>query len=338
MPDVLPSRESYPQLTSVSMTGFRAVRDSGPVPLRPFNVIIGRNGSGKGAVITALQWLDAALRSTVTAASDQFRGVGGILYAGPRGRTLKMRVGLEWSCGTTYEVGVSPRSATPLRERLELAGAPHITEPEAHDVLALARDHTPGTAPIRAFWESAVFLNLSSAPVPEGAPSSRSSGDPILDEGGMQLAGLVRALSRKSRARLMERVGELIPEALDGRRLGVAPWQVSGGARRVVAILALLEHRPAPSLLCIREVENGLDPWVSCHLVRHLRAASDRGVQVVLTTHSPWLLDGVVPMDDILYAERVDGGTTYQQFSGMDSVRAFSPHVPAGTRYINHRG
>ncbi|MEY3213322.1 MAG: hypothetical protein RIT28_3803, partial [Pseudomonadota bacterium] len=235
-----------------------------------------------------------------------------------------------------------------------------INAPAAPDLLALARDRSAATAPAREFWANAVFLRLSPAQLGGGATPFRGSLEPILDEEGRQLARLLKSLSPAQITRLVERVGELVPgmsglvvndpgEGMElhyalveelpreaGKRVRkheVPAWMLSEGTRRIVAILALLECSPAPSLLCIEEIENGLDPWVVQRIVQHLRAASSQGVQVIVTTHSPWLLDDV-PLDDILYVERAGGETQYKRFADMDAVRAFSPYVPPGTRYV----
>ncbi len=109
---------------------------------------------------------------------------------------------------------------------------------------------------------------------------------------------------------------------------------LSEGTRRITAILALLHRDPPPSLLCIEEVENGLDPWTVQAVLGHLRSAADRGVQVVVTTHSPWLLDHV-PIDSIIQVRRKDGDTIYERFAERPEVKAYDPRVPAGTRYVN---
>jgi predicted ATPase len=110
---------------------------------------------------------------------------------------------------------------------------------------------------------------------------------------------------------------------------------LSEGTRRITAILALLVHGVPPSLLCIEEIENGLDPFTTMHILGRLRAAAaKRGVQVVLTTHSPWLLDHV-PLDSILYVRRQHGDTVYQRFAELPEVQAYNPSVPAGTRYVD---
>jgi predicted ATPase len=358
-----------PPLTALTMRGFKAVKDSGPVPLRPFNVIIGRNGSGKSSLIEALQWIDTALRSTVPTASDRFRGLTHLLHVGAEGRVKGMEIEMRWgeaTAATTYRVEVRQQGKWefPLQETLSVRAATRtvtvIKDPEAQDLLSLTRDRRPKTAAARDFWSNVVFLRLTPTLLGGGAAPFRGSLEPILDEEGRQLARLLKSLSTSQRGRLLERLSELVPgmsgmalsKPSEGQELeyalveelpektgkaarkNVVPaWMLSEGTRRIVAILALLECSPAPSLLCIEEIENGLDPWVVQRVVQHLRAASDQGVQVIVTTHSPWLLDDV-PLDDILLVERTGGETVYRRFADLDAVKAFSPYVPPGTRYV----
>lgn len=118
------------------------------------------------------------------------------------------------------------------------------------------------------------------------------------------------------------------------KQFPIPAWMLSEGTRRITAILALLMRDPAPSLLCIEEIENGLDPWTVKIILRHLQDAADRGTQVLLTTHSPWVLDDV-PMESILLVRRRGGDTQYEHFASLYEVKAFNDSVPAGTRYVN---
>lgn len=117
----------------------------------------------------------------------------------------------------------------------------------------------------------------------------------------------------------------------------IPSWMLSEGTRRITAIFALLEHRPRPSLLCIEEIENGLDPWTVLYVLKRLEAASANGTQVLVTTHSPWLLDHI-QLSSILHVSRQDGETVYAQFKDEDAVERFSASVPPGTRYVNIEG
>lgn len=216
---------------------------------------------------------------------------------------------------------------------------------------------------LAGFWDRAVFLRLSPHRLAQGATVRRPSSAPLLDEEGQSLPSLLSELSKGQRAELVENVQEVlqgirgvsVSEAELGRdtrvhyklleqmpyqgrsgrkKFEIPAWMLSEGSRRIVAILALLVRRPRPTFLCIEEVENGLDPWTLKTLLRHLQSAADDGVQVVLTTHSPWLLDWV-PMDSILHVRRIQGNSEYMQFAEEEDVLAFDPNVPAGTRYVH---
>jgi predicted ATPase len=209
---------------------------------------------------------------------------------------------------------------------------------------------------LEEFWARAVFLRLSPNRLASGSLATRKSFEPLLDEEGQTLPALLNELTPDQRLDLVRAIQEVLPGIEDVRvsnperdsrvhyellekmpHQGTFPipsWMLSEGTRRITAILALLMREPAPSLLCIEEIENGLDPWTVREILRHLQSAADRGTQVILTTHSPWVLDDV-PIDSILQVRRVDGETRYEHFASRPEVRAYDPSVPAGTRYVN---
>ena len=102
----------------------------------------------------------------------------------------------------------------------------------------------------------------------------------------------------------------------------------------MTAIFALLVHRPGPSLLCIEEVENGLDPVSVRIVLNHLKEASRRGIQVIVTTHSPWMLDDV-DLADVLVVRRAVGDTTYTRLADDPASQIADPRVRPGGRYID---
>lgn len=220
----------------------------------------------------------------------------------------------------------------------------------------------PSLAFLDNFWSRAVFLRLSPNRLALGSLATRKSFEPLLDEEGQSLPALLNELTPDQKVELVQAIGEILPGIRDvevsraelmrdtrvnysllermpyqgrsGRtQFPIPAWMLSEGTRRVTAILALLAHEPAPSLLCIEEIENGLDPWTVRTVLRHLRSAADRGTQVILTTHSPWVLDAV-PMGSILQVRRTEGDTRYEPFASRPEIAAFAPSVPAGTRYV----
>jgi predicted ATPase len=212
-----------------------------------------------------------------------------------------------------------------------------------------------------AWWRRAVFLRLYPPSQSQDVRGYRLSGESLLDEAGARLPALLEELDDAHREALITALADILPDyeglsvskpGLDERlhyslvqrirgvRAGrtkavtIPAWMLSEGTRRVTAILALLHHPEPPTLLCIEEVENGLDPWTVQSLLRHLQAAAERGIQVLLTTHSPWLLDHV-PMESIVQVRKVDGDAIFERFMDRPAIKAYDPSVPAGTRYVN---
>lgn len=84
----------------------------------------------------------------------------------------------------------------------------------------------------------------------------------------------------------------------------VPGWMLSTGTLRLLALLALLRHPKPPSLIVVEEIENGLDPRSIHLLVEEIRNAVLDGVtQVILATHSPYLLD-LLSLDHLILVER----------------------------------
>ena len=85
-------------------------------------------------------------------------------------------------------------------------------------------------------------------------------------------------------------------------------WMLSTGTLRVLALLATLRHPQPPPLVLIEEIENGLDPRSIHLLVEEIRTAVLTGLtQVVLTTHSPYLLD-LLKLDQLVLVARDAAG------------------------------
>jgi predicted ATPase len=407
-----PKKEVVPRLslTSVKVERFKAAFDPEPVPLRPFNLILGRNGSGKSTLLEALQWVDATLRQDARTALQRYFGMEPVVNV--RSRQSFFQLGLTWHSESTnklnYRVKVVSGSdgATPLidHESLDLQFARkkrwlikttesanarkdipgvrivHPAEPRFMrevsdpDRLALGQaGHSPTSdanfadrlvlPSINSFWENAVFLRLSTSRLAAGSPAKRKSFEPLLDEEGTNLPALLNELSRtqlqelverirlvlsgieevkvsKPRAGRQENVNYALKERMpyQGRNgsslFDIPSWMLSEGTRRVTAIFALLVHDPPPSLLCIEEVENGLDPWTVLTVLKALQSAVDGGTQVIVTSHSPWLVDHI-DLQDILYVERVKGTTEYRRFADKEEAKRFAREVPPGARYVN---
>lgn len=84
----------------------------------------------------------------------------------------------------------------------------------------------------------------------------------------------------------------------------VPGWMLSTGTLRLLALLALLRHPNPPPLIVVEEIENGLDPRSIHLIVEEIRNAVLDGItQIIVTTHSPYLLD-LLTLDHLVLVER----------------------------------
>ncbi|NOK17531.1 AAA family ATPase [Corallococcus carmarthensis] len=108
---------------------------------------------------------------------------------------------------------------------------------------------------------------------------------------------------------------------------------MSDGTLRFVAILTALMTRPRGSLLVIEEVDNGLHPSRARLLLEMLkRVATDRGIDVLVTTHNVALLDtlgpDLLPFVQAAHRDPKTGGTLLtpiQDLSNLPKLLAVAP-------------
>jgi hypothetical protein len=93
------------------------------------------------------------------------------------------------------------------------------------------------------------------------------------------------------------------------------PPCIADGFYKVLAILAAIELRP--SLLAIDEIENSLHAKVLEYIIDELKSSE---VTVVITTHSPVVVD-MVDLEDLLIVEKTAEGTTLTPVKEPEKVR-----------------
>lgn len=100
---------------------------------------------------------------------------------------------------------------------------------------------------------------------------------------------------------------ELLLHESHDKSMPLPGWLLSSGTLRILALLSLFDTPKPPSLLFVDEIENGLDPRTIGLLLNEIRNETTSGkMQVVITTHSPYLLD-LLPIESIIATDkRVD--------------------------------
>lgn len=252
--------------------------------------------------------------------------------------------------------------STGAKYRRQIAGGSAV---EDRDTLALSRlseTRAKGTSDILDFLRRAVFLRLS--PAAMGGPGlvTLPAQGPLLDEKGSNLPALLLSLKPPQRKQVLKQLQEALeisahiekvavnennltqsgtialeekmqgPDGIRGYKLPA--WVLSEGTRRIAAIYALLAMDPPPSLIAIEEVENGLDPWTLNLVLNALQSASANGIQVVLTTHSPYFLDQF-DADQIFHVSRQEGNSRYRRIVEYPEVAEYEGIVPPGVMYLS---
>jgi predicted ATPase len=209
---------------------------------------------------------------------------------------------------------------------------------------------------LAAFIEGMVVLRLSPTMMRFESSLERAEGR-LLDEEGALLPSLLSSFSAEQRRWVRERIALVLPGVGDlkvektdrahgyvvasekmiwkggSRQVDLPSWMLSEGTRRLTALFALLAARPRPSLLVIEEIENGLDPWTLELVFQELRDAAADGTQVILTTHSPFLLDHV-RVEEVIHVQRTRGHSTYKAIRDYSDVAKFKDAVAPGAMYI----
>lgn len=105
----------------------------------------------------------------------------------------------------------------------------------------------------------------------------------------------------------------------------IAASDISDGTLRILGFLTALYQENTPSIICFEEIENGVHPWLLHKMMELLKIVSTEGitgkpVQVLITTHSPLLLNYVEP-HQVRAVELDPEGKTQVHKLPTDSVR-----------------
>jgi predicted ATPase len=152
--------------------------------------------------------------------------------------------------------------------------------------------------------------------------------DSVAFEGILDALRFVLPFASDLQTRRTQEIERLVHLQVTEEDFKVPGWLLSTGTLRILAILAVLRHPNPPPLLVVEEVENGLDPRTIHLLVEEIHAAiTAQTTQVILTTHSPYLLD-LLDLSHIIVTERINGEPAFVRPNEDDLkewAKSFSP-------------
>jgi predicted ATPase len=214
------------------------------------------------------------------------------------------------------------------------------------------------------FQASAEIFKLPSQGIPmesAGVAEEPRKGAPQLAVDGSNMAAFLDYLLRKERRRFDQVQGtlrSLVPgfdeiaistPSPDRRAISlkvedgfeIAGNRLSTGVRMLFFFVALAYHPNPPKVALIEEPENGVHPKRLKDIVALLRELttgklSSHKVQVVLSTHSPYLLDHIhIPEDQVLVFHRHSDGRRTARPVDEEHLKAFLDEFMLGEVWFN---
>jgi predicted ATPase len=117
--------------------------------------------------------------------------------------------------------------------------------------------------------------------------------------------------------------------------------RASTGVRLLFAFVALAYHPRPPRLILLEEPENGVHPKRLADVLRLLREITEgkhggQAAQVVLTTHSPYLLDLVdLTKEQVLVFRRQEDGSRTAEPADVERLNFFLDEFMLGEVWFN---
>jgi predicted ATPase len=335
-----------PQVSRLTVRGFKSIRSLESLELGRLNVLIGANGAGKSNLMGVFRMLSAAANGRLQTYVREQGGADALLYGGLK-RTSQLEVGLRFAGDDGYRVLLEAAAAGAL----VFAGEELVSEVDGVDVpQSLGEGHqesrlgevdptefslAPYVLESLPGWRVFHFPDTTaSAPVKQPQPAR---GDLRLKADAANLAPMLRLLRDRypeNYQRIVETVRQVAPffggfvhrdntgslvelewYELDDPDTVRGPHQLSDGTLRFMCLATLLlQPRSQKSdTILIDEPELGLHPYALAVLVALLEQAGEE-TQVIVSTQSPELVSGVDPAD-VIVAGRTAGESTYERLT-----------------------
>ena len=330
-------------LDQITIEGFKSINSIERLELRPINILIGPNGSGKSNFLGAFSFLNSVVKGKLQEYVGREGGANRILHFGSK-KTPRMDFHI-WFKIKEEEIpyrsefhSTSSDSIVFLGENIQDLLFPRgykvaitqekISQQEKKDIdnvykylnqFCIYQFHdTSSTSPIK----TTANLNDNQKLRPDG--SNLSAFLYFLREKHKNSYDLIQKTVQKIAPFFDD--FQLAPQRLnpntirlEWRHVGTDAYfdasSLSDGSLRFMALATLLlqPEELQPSTILLDEPELGLHPRAITMLASIIKQIPDKK-QIILATQSSFLLDHFQP-ENILVANRVDGGTTLTRLS-----------------------
>ena len=329
------------RLDSIRIAGYKSIRDQ-EIELRPLNLLIGANGSGKSNFLGAFRLLHEIINNRLQIFVRQSGGADRILHFGRKVTerlVLDLRFGIKgylckllptvadslffeeeemiYDCSEFESLGTGYETAIWTDNNLRLGStlAGHVTD---------------------AFRDWRVYHFQDTSPAARVKQTGDLHDNNFLRPDAGNLAAFLYLL-QETRPEIFRNITEVVrmvapffgsfnlrPDPLNPEKIRLE-WQESGsdtyfdahslsdGTLRFICLATLLLQPDLPDTVLLDEPELGLHPYAITLLADLLQSAAVR-TQVVVSTQSVTLVNQFAP-EDVIVVDRADGASVFRRLS-----------------------
>jgi predicted ATPase len=330
-------------ISKVSIRNFKCLRDV-QIELERFTVFVGPNASGKSSILQAMDLLCRSFR-------DQEGSVEGELWQAASRGSNNVELAAE-SGGERYRYRT--RSASSRGQIGQVPGRPWSGEGRgvASDLNSADWKHWTPKQGDQSPLPLSVLLRLETSKL---IPSNPTPPDPtvmVRDGSGLHSAlanmalndpdswqqlqtDLRRIIPTIRRLRHTKTIGPQQPASLLFDTVGadsLPASQVSEGTLLVLGLLAALHAPGRPNLVLLDDLDRGLHPKAQKELVALLRGLLETNpdLQLIATTHSPYLLDCTEPNEVRMTVLQDDGATACAPLASHPKFKKWKDEMAPG--------
>lgn len=325
-------------ISSIQLRSFKGHRDT-TVPLGRLTVLVGPNGTGKTSVLQALSLMDRLMNEEPGKVLRGDMSPQDLLHRSEKGPIILTSAGMNQEHPWT----VSLRFPQPVPGSQNQGVRLHWSYGEnTGDVITIG---APALKRLVSIVSPAVLYHFDARQIAAAAYSSEEN--PALDPDGGNTAVVLAAL-KLDREEVFEQIESELRRIVPGvqrirvRRVKVpnrdpnfddlignkvfidftnAPDVPAHGASEgtliSLALLTALCSPNRPRLLLLDDIDQSLHPQAQMELMGELKRLLEGfpEVQLVATTHSPYILDALEPSDVRVFAPRKDGSVACRSLS-----------------------
>ncbi len=335
---------------SIEIKNYKSIRHSGPILIKPLNVLIGQNGAGKSNFISFFKFLNQLYEQKLQLYINQNGRAENMLYFGKKGSDgLAGRIVFDNEWKNEYHFRMVPDQKDNLIfseewSNLTIVGTEkkdkHVISSGGNFESELRDDNTYRSKHLRALFKAFKVFHFHDTSFTSKIKQPSSMQDyAVFHEDGRNLASFLYRLQESSpkNFQLIERVIKSIapyfenfylqPDEINPREIFLR-WQEKGwdqlfsahnlsdGTLRMICLTTLLLQPDLPSAIIIDEPELGLHPFAIQKLASLIKSASVQ-TQIIISTQSVGLVNEF-SAEDIIVVDRDANQSVFSRQSESD--------------------